>query len=375
MTLIIDAHEDIASNAFCYQRDYTRSAAETRKNDVLHPMYEKRRMVTTLGYPEYQNGQVALIFSTLFINHAEFREDDWDVTTYNTPAEAHRLWLRQFDFYERLCGEHPDKFRPVRNRRELQETLAPWQAAPAQHPTVTHPTGLLLLLEGAEGLRSLDDLHEYWERGLRLLGPVWSGGRWCGGNVTFPFTQKATSGGFTRDGYRLLEVMHEIGYTLDIAHMNDQSAADALEHYQGTVIASHALCRALIKGAVTERHLSDDNLRRLIERDGVLGVLPYNSFIKPGWTVGQNRAEVTLADLTHHIDHVCQLAGDALHVGLGTDFDGGFGYPAIPEELDTIADLQKLTGVLGERGYSAQDIENIMGGNWRRILEKALPES
>jgi len=107
----------------------------------------------------------------------------------------------------------------------------------------------------------------------------------------------------------------------------------------------------------------------------VMGVLPYNRFLRPDWLNSDDRQLVTLRTLAAHIDHICQLAGNALHAGLGTDFDGGFGWPAVPYEIDTIADLQKLAPVLAEYGYSDESIGNILGNNWRRHLERNLPES
>ena len=85
------------------------------------------------------------------------------------------------------------------------------------------------------------------------------------------------------------------------------------------------------------------------------------------------RDEVHLPDLVSHIDHICQLAGDSLHAGLGSDFDGGFGLQSVPPEIDTVADLQKLASLLGERGYSETDVENILGKNWLKRLERDLP--
>jgi membrane dipeptidase len=97
----------------------------------------------------------------------------------------------------------------------------------------------------------------------------------------------------------------------------------------------------------------------------------------PGWIRGTTTPEssgVKLVHLVDHIDHVCQLAGNANHSGIGSDLDGGFGTEQSPGDLDTIADLQKLPGLFRKRGYSDGDIEKIMHGNYVRFLESALPE-
>jgi membrane dipeptidase len=170
-----------------------------------------------------------------------------------------------------------------------------------------------------------------------------------------------------------MEVMSSLGMALDISHMTEESALTALDRYEGPLMATHANARAIIKGVEGERHLTDRTIRRLVERDGVMGVLPFNRFLRPDWRDGDDRQQVTLRTLLAHIDHICQLAGNSLHAGIGTDFDGGFGYPAVPYEMNTIADLQKIAPLLGEYGYSAESISDIMGSNWRRRLERILP--
>jgi membrane dipeptidase len=140
-------------------------------------------------------------------------------------------------------------------------------------------------------------------------------------------------------------------------------------------MASHANCAALLRGAETNRHLSDRVIRRLLEREGVIGVIPFNAFLKAGWSRkrGSRREEVSLDTLIAHIDHICQLAGDSEHAAIGSDFDGGFGLQSIPPELDSIADLQLIGAKLIQRGYSQTDAANILGENWLRFLKKNLP--
>jgi membrane dipeptidase len=279
-----------------------------------------------------------------------------------------------------LCDEHPDQFRLILNQKDFNEVAAAWDQSPAYlpkpanreeetdtRPAVTHPVGIVLLMEGAEGVRTPQDMQYWWEQGIRLAGPVWAGTRFCGGTLV--------QGDFTREGMALLEIMGELGYTLDLSHMNEVSALQAIDRYEGPIVATHANARALLKNIEGERHFTDRTIRQLIERGGMMGVVPFNHFLSPGWKNSDDRQAVTLRHLVAHIDHICQLAGDAVHVGLGTDFDGGFGWPSVPYEINTIADLQKLVPLLGEYGYNEEDIANIMGGNWRRCLERNLPSS
>jgi membrane dipeptidase len=158
--------------------------------------------------------------------------------------------------------------------------------------------------------------------------------------------------------------------------MDEAAALESLDRYEGPVMATHSNCAALMPGAETNRHLPDHVIRGLIERQGVIGVIPLNTFLKVGWLrkSGSPREEVPLETLIAHIDHICQLAGNAKHAGIGSDFDGGFGLQSIPPELDSIADLQLIASRLIARGYSETDAADILGGNWLRFLREHLPK-
>ncbi|RPH60704.1 MAG: peptidase M19, partial [Chloroflexi bacterium] len=180
-------------------------------------------------------------------------------------------------------------------------------------------------------------------------------------------------GPLTRDGYALLETMSEIGFTLDLSHMDRQAALQALDSYDGHIIASHANPLALLKGSDSNRHLTDEVIDGIFARGGVIGIVPTNQFMKPGWMEGDGREGFDLENVADYLDYYCQRAGDALRVGFGTDYDGGFGLRHAPLGLDTIADLQKLVPILEARGYQPADIAAIFGGNWIEHLRKALP--
>ncbi len=379
MPFIIDAHQDLAYNAFTHGRDYLRSAAETRPLEIDTPI-PQRTGHTLLGWPDYQRGQVAVIFSTLFLSPKRYAEGEWDTETFLTPADWRKLTERQLNFYRRLADAHPEHFRLIRSKRDLREILEPWEREPAYLPpkntasneevpareAITHPVGLVLLMEGVEGLRAPEEMEEWWEMGARLAGPVWAGTRFCG--------SMHQPGDFTGEGLELLDVMGDLGFSLDISHMNEVSALQALDRYAGSVIASHANCRALLRGA-SERHLSDLVIRRLVERGGTMGVVPFNKFLRTDWAQGDDPESVSLHHLAAHIDHICQIAGDANHAAIGTDFDGGYGWPAVPHEINTIADLQKLAPILAEYGYTEESIAGIFGKNWQNHLERTLPET
>jgi membrane dipeptidase len=363
MPLILDSHQDIAWNMLTYGRDYTRSAHETRRLEAgtVTPALNGD---CTVGWPEYQRGQVAAVFATLFATPARKKEPG-DTIFYADSQKAHRLYRDQIDVYRKLADSHPDKFRLVSSVKELDSVVEHWlQPVPVGEG---HPLGMIYLMEGADGIRSPHELEEWYDLGLRIIGLAWAGTRYCGGT--------SEPGPLTEEGRNLVSAMMDYNFILDLSHMDEAAALESLERYEGPVMATHSNCAALMKGSETNRHLPDDVIRGLIERDGVIGVIPLNTFLKVGWLRknGSRREEVSLDVLIAHIDHICQMAGDAQHAGIGSDFDGGFGWQSIPYELDTIADLQLIASKLIERGYSESDAENVLGGNWLRFLRKHLP--
>ena len=360
--LIVDAHEDLAWNMLTFGRDYTRSAEETRQLEAGGPAPQVNGD-TLLGWPEYQRGQVALILATLFAAPIRRQLGEWDRLAYRTTDQAYSLYSAQVDAYHRLVEESPDKFRLIHAAPDLEDLLSNWE----DQGRPERPVGLAILMEGAEGVREPGELEEWWDRGVRLIGPAWAGTRFCGGT--------REPGPLTAEGYALLEAMAGLGFTLDLSHMDEPAALQALDVYPRAVIASHANALALLKDCDSNRFLTDRLLGGLIERDGIVGIVPFNNFLLWGWTPQHGREAVRLGHVVDQIDYVCQLAGDSSHVGLGTDFDGGFGLQSAPAELDTVADLQKLTPLLVEKGYTDEDVAAILGGNWLSLLRRNLPQS
>jgi membrane dipeptidase len=363
MPLIIDSHQDIAWNMLTYKRDYTRSVAETRRLEA-NTLIPERNGDSLLGWDEYQRGKVAVVFSTLFAVPAR-KKELWDTIWYPDFDTARRLYRDQVTVYHKLTDSHPDKFRLIASAKELDSVIENW-STPAQ-PDEEHPVGLILLMEGAEGIRSLNELSEWYELGLRMIGLAWAGTRYCGGTNE--------PGPLTDEGRKLLSAMADFNFILDLSHMDEAAALESLDRYEGPVMASHANCAALMQGADSNRHLPDRVIEGLIERNGVIGLIPFNTFLKAGWSrkTGSRREEAPLDTYIAHIDHICQLAGNANHAAIGTDFDGGFGLQSIPVGIDSIADLQIIAKKLTERGYAESDAEKILGGNWLGFLREHLP--
>jgi membrane dipeptidase len=358
--LIVDAHEDIAWNMLTFKRDYCRGVEETRlieKGSLAHQVNGD----TLLGWDEYQIGHVAFIFSTLFASPARYCLGNWDSQCYANQIQAKQRYHQQLDTYLNLCDDNPEKFRLIKDKTTLDEILHAWDS-----PNDGPPIGLVVLMEGADAIESSDELEGWWNSGVRIIGPAWSGTLFCGGTNE--------PGPLTKEGYQLLEGMESCGFVLDISHMDEKAVLQALDYYSGSIIASHANVKKLIKDSDTNRQLSDRIIQGLIEHNGVIGIVPYNKFILHDWNEGDSRYLVSIEDVVRHMDYICQVAGNANHVGIGSDFDGGFGLQSTPHELNSIADLQKITSLLTIKGYKEVDIELIMGKNWIKCLNSVMPE-
>jgi membrane dipeptidase len=253
--------------------------------------------------------------------------------------------------------ESQGQLRMLRNWHDVETLLENWTRADAG----MSPLGFILSMEGADPVVSPSQIPEWWDRGLRVIGPVHYGtGTYAHGT--------GAAGGLSIKGRELLKAMQEVGMILDVTHLADQSFWQAVEIFEGAVLASHNNCRALVPGC---RQFTDDQLRHLIGRGSVIGAALDAWMLCPGWTESQTpRSAVSLEAVVNHIDHICQLAGNASHAAIGSDLDGGFGTEQSPQDLDTIADLQKIPMLLRQRGYKEADVEAVMHANWLRFFRK-----
>ncbi|HEX6544335.1 MAG TPA: membrane dipeptidase [Ktedonobacterales bacterium] len=344
---IVDAHEDIASNVLRHGRDVRRSVAETREIERTASREPGKYSPETamIGLPDLRRGGVGLVFATIFVMPGE-------------PEAMVDDGLAQLRYYAGLAESTPG-VRIIGDGGALQRLRIDWQAAPTP---AERPVGFTLLLEGADPLRDPSELAAWHAEGLRIVGPAWRGTRYAGGT--------GMPGGLTDLGRSLLREMESLGMILDISHLAEQSVWEALDAFSGVVIATHANCREYVP---TDRQLSDETIRALAERDGVIGAVLHNAFLVGGYQRGSG-VPVHLDAVVQHIDRVCQVTGSALHSAIGSDFDGGAGVESTPVELDSVADLGRIGDALRDRGYSASDVEGILGGNWLRVLHRGLPE-
>jgi membrane dipeptidase len=358
--LIIDAHLDLAWNAMQFNRDLLQSVPTLRAREGR--MEGDGRGQNTVSLPELRRGRVAVAFGTVLARVNAFGTPGID---YGSPAQAFAAARGHMLYYYALAQQ--GHIRLITHRAQLDAHMAEWEMFDEMtvgQTSISPPTGVMVSMECADPILNPLQVQEWQEAGLRAIGPGHYGvSRYVGGT--------GTDVGFTDAGINLLRAMEHAGLVLDVTHLSDEAFWEAMTLYDGVVIASHQNCRALVPH---QRQLSDEQIRALVQRDGVIGAAFDVWMLIPDWSFGKvtNRA-ARIATVAEHIDHVCQIAGDSLHAGIGSDLDGGFGREASPHDLDTIADVQRLTDALTERDFEEDDIANVMHGNWLRVLRRALP--
>ena len=347
---IVDAHLDLSMNALEWNRDLRSSIQEI--NDREKGLTDKPdRGLATVSLDELRKGNIGLVVATQI---ARYVDRNSTLPGWNSPEQAWAQTQGQLAYYKAL--ERSGDLRPIRNLPELYDHLSAW-------PTDQQTIGYILSLEGADSIVSLEYLEMAHEAGLRALGPAHYGpGRYAQGtNAT---------GGIGPKGRELLQKMQELNIILDATHLCDDSFEEAMEHFSGPVWASHHNCRALVNH---NRQFSDEQFKELISRGAVIG-MPMDAWMMvPNWERGistPNSMGVTLNTMIDHLTHICELAGNTNHVGLGTDLDGGFGKEQCPSDLETIADLQKIPDLLTKRGFSEEDIKKFCHQNWLNFLER-----
>lgn len=359
MTLIFDAHLDLAMNAIEGNRDLTQPLAAIRAAEAgLRDKPDRGRGVVC--FPEMRRGGVGLCVATLIarVEHQSFSP----VFGWRSPAQAWAMTCAQFAWYEAMA--EAGQLRPIGSRGDLNGSIDAW-SSPVD-PAIPPPIGCVISLEGADSILSPAHLERRWSEGLRAIGPAHYGpGVYANGT--------GAEGGLNRRGRELLQAMDRIGFILDATHLNDECFWQALEVFGGPVWGSHQNCRSLTPGV---RQWSDDQIRAVGRRGGVLGVALDAWMLHPGWQRGQTTAAsvgLTLERAAEHVDHVCQLTGSANHVGVGSDLDGGFGNEQTPMDVDTIAALPLFIERLRRRGYRDEALARVASGNFIEFLQRALP--
>ena len=356
---IFDAHLDLALNAIEWNRDLRAPLTELRRREA-HLQDKSGRGRGTVSFPEMRRARIGLCVATQL---ARLEHDAYSpVFGWRSSAQAWAMTQGQLAWYRAM--EEVGELVQIRDRRQLDAHVETWRDVD-DATAARLPIGYLLSLEGADSLVTVAHLERAWHDGLRAIGPAHYG--------SGVYAQGTNSEGpFPPRGLELLREADRLGLILDATHLSDESFWQAMKLYSGPVWASHHNARALVPH---QRQLSDEMFRALVERGAVVGLALDAWMIVPGWERGKTTpqsANLRLEKLVEHLDHFCQLAGNARHVGLGSDLDGAFGNEQTPQDVDSIADLQNIPELLRARGYSPADITGILHGNFLRFLGTAL---
>jgi membrane dipeptidase len=351
---IVDAHLDLSMNAMEWNRDLRNPIDEIRR--LEKGMTDKPdRGNNTVCFPELRKGNIGLVVATQI---ARYVRPENPLPGWHSPEQAWAQTQGQLAWYKAM--EEDGELIQIKYWEDLENHLQNWQTESSEKK----PIGYILSLEGADSIVSLSHLERAHQNGLRAVGPAHYGpGRYAQGTDATGFMGPK--------GRALLKEMESLNIILDATHLCDDSFWEAMDHFHGPVWASHNNCRALVNH---NRQFSDDQLKTLVSRGAVIGGVLDTWMMVPGWVKrvsDPKQMNCNLEKVIDHMDHICQLAGNAFHIGIGSDLDGAFGKEQSPYDLETIADLQKIPNLLAKRGYSSEDIVNVTSGNWLRFIKKA----
>jgi len=377
--MIIDGHLDLAMMALQYERDLRLpvEALQQREQGVD----KEHRGTATVSLPAMRDGGVAVGVATLLARAKPWIDparplgrgsDDWP-----DPSMAHAMAHGMLAYYRWL--ERAGEVDLIETVDDLDRCLDRDAHADAAHADPAK-LGLIVTMEGADAVTSPDELHRWHAAGLRTLSLAHFGRSHHahGTPSTDPGNTHDVDGPLADLGRATLDQMHDLAMPLDLSHLSDRSFAEAVDRFPGRVYASHSACRAIVHGnekVHPQRNLADDQLRVILDRDGVVGLPLFNAFLQPGYTQASGPADCPVARFAEHARHVCDLAGDVDHVALGSDLDGGFGREHTPDAIDTIADLPRLADALADAGFTPDEARALLCDNWRRFWRANLPES
>lgn len=353
---IFDAHLDLAMNAMEWNRDLTWSINEIRASEK-NMLDKPDRGNNTVTFEAMRRGSVGLCMATQIARYVKAGNP---LPGWNSPHQAWAQTQAQLAWYKTM--EALGELVQIKNCAQLDAHLKLWNSSIEKKPI-----GYILSLEGADSIYDLKQLEVAHKQGLRAIGPAHYG------PGTYAFGTDSV-GGIGAKGKALLKEIERLGLILDATHLCDQSFWETMDFYQGPVWASHNNCRALVNH---NRQFSNEQLKALINRGAIIGVALDAWMMVNNWVRGTSTPHnmgVTLQQMLDNIDHICQLAGNTDHVGIGTDLDGGFGTEQCPSDVDSIADLQKIPELLIQRGYDNSAIAQIMHGNFIGFLRQNLPQ-
>lgn len=355
---IVDAHLDLSMNAMEWNRDLRKDLREIRKREKgLEDKPDRGKGLVSL--PELRKGNIGLVVATQI---ARFVKPGSKLPGWHSPEQAWAQTQGQLAWYKAM--EAAGELCMIKDLKSLRSHLKQWNAGEKTDTSPPKPIGYILSLEGADSLVDLDYLDQAYAYGLRAIGPAHYGpGRYANGTDS--------TGRLNEAGKNLLKKMQALNIILDATHLCDDAFWDAMDLFGGPVWASHNNCRSLVNH---NRQFSDEQLKALILRKAVIGAAFDAWMIVPGWKRGISNPrdmQCNADRVMDHIVHICMLAGNTNHVGIGSDLDGAYGQEQTPYDIRTIADLQRIPEKFIKRGFREEDVKKLMHGNWLSFLERA----
>jgi membrane dipeptidase len=354
---IFDAHLDLALNGVDWNRDLRQTVNDIRAQERALGMNSPGRGNNTVSLPELKLAGIRTCLATLLARQEIPIDHDFGWTT---PQACYAMAHAHLAYYRAL--EKDGWLRQIKTKADLTAHIATL-ATDGSHEAAAVPLGFILTMEGADPILCPDTIFEFHEAGLRAIGLTHYGTNRYGGGTR-------SEVGLSLDAIPLLQNLEQLGITVDVTHLSDTSFWQLIDRFSGRIHASHQNSRRI---ANWQRQFSDEQYKIVIEREGVIGIAFDIIMLQDGYVRQMSNRDATLEAAVNNIDIVCELAGNAKHVGIGSDLDGAYGCEQTPSDLDRIRDLQKLTGMLEKRGYPAKDIAAIMHGNWLRFFSDALP--
>ena len=353
--LIFDAHLDLSLNAIEWNRDLRKTARGVREAEFGKTDLQGRGN-GTVTFPEMRRGGVGVCVATQL---AGCMKPAAPVGSWESPHQAWAMTQAQLAWYRAM--EDEGELRQILTSTSLAKHLKEWEI-----DSLNTPIGYILSLEGADSLIDISYLERAYNYGLRAIGLSHFGaGRYALGHDC--------NGPLSEAGKELLKELSKLEMILDITHLSEPSFWQVIDTFEGPIWASHHNCRALVNDP---RQLSNEQIEALIQRGAIIGSAFDAWMLTPDWVRGESTPEKTnvrISNVVDHIDHVCQIAGNSKHSGIGTDLDGGFGTEQSPADLNSIADVTSVATILLDRGYSESDVNSIMHGNFVRFAIESLP--
>ena len=351
--LLFDSHLDLGLNAVDWNRDLRMDVHDIRVQETVFGLTDPGRQTCTVSLPELRKAEIGICVATVLarieqpINHS---------FGYTTPHACYAVAQSHLAYYKAM--EREKAMRMIRTKADLDAHVKQYRADPA-----ATPLGYILSMECADPVLDPENIFDWHAQGLRAIGITHYGPNRYGGGTR-------SEAGLALEAVPLLKNIEKLGIALDTTHLSDRSFDQVRDLFGGRVLASHQNAR---KFCDWQRQFTDEQIRYVTNKDGVIGVAFDAIMMQPGWVRGVTTATVTLERAADNIDHICQLAGDATHAAIGSDLDGGFGFDQCPADLNTIADLQKLPEILARRKYDDAAIAGILHGNWLRFFGEVLP--